>query len=529
MPAAEALARRTFADGRTRTFSFALLFGLIAYVNAVGYRKTYPTVRGRVEFARSFGDNGAVRLFYGVPHDLLSVNGYSAWRTGGILCIFAALWGSLAAVRALRAEEEAGRSELVLAGALTRRGALGAAAAAIGAGIAVLWLGAFLGLLAGSLPAGGSAYLALAIVSPAPVFAAVGALASQVAPTRRLALEIGSGALGLTLALRVIADTSSGLGALRWATPLGWAEELRPFGGPRPAVLLAPALAVVLGAAAAERIAVRRDVGRGLVSPRDSAPPRTMLLSSPAAVALRGERASLAAWAAGIGFFAVIVGVLSTSFTPHNIPLTLQRQLHRLGGASIITPKGAMGFYFLFFLLIIALFVCSQIAAARREESEERLETLLALGVDRRRWLAGRLALAGGGASALALTASVFAWAGAASQNAGIPPARMLEAGANCLPAALLFGAVGAAAYALLPRAAVGVAYGAVCAAFMWDLFGSLLRVPAWTLELSPFHHVAPVPAEALKGTDALAMLALAAVLAGAAILAFARRDLTGA
>jgi ABC-2 type transport system permease protein len=274
---------------------------------------------------------------------------------------------------------------------------------------------------------------------------------------------------------------------------------------------------------------VRRDVGRGLVSPRDSAPPKTALLSSPTAVALRGERASLAAWAAGIGFFAVITGVLSTSFTPHNIPLTLQRQLRRFGGASIVTPKGAMGFYFLFFLLVIALFVCSQIAAARREESEERLETLLALPVDRRRWLAGRLVLAGGGACALALTASVFAWAGAASQNAGIPPARMAEAGANCLPAALLFGAVGAAAYALIPRAAVGIAYGTVCAAFMWGLFGSLLRAPAWTLELSPFHHVAPVPAEALKGTDALAMLALAAVLAGAAIVAFARRDLTGA
>ncbi len=528
-PAARALAHRAFADSRTRTLSFTLLFGLTAYANAIGYSRTYPTVRERIEFARSFGDNGAVRLFYGVPHDLLSVSGYTAWRVGGFLCIFAALWGSLAAVRALRAEEEAGRLELVLAGALTRRVALLAALAAIGAGLAILWLGAFLGLLAGSLPAGGSAYLALAIVSPALVFVGIGALASQLAPTKRLAQELGSGALAVALALRVIADTSSGLGWLRWATPLGWAEELRPFSAPQPAVLLAPILAGAPLLIAVERIAARRDVGSGLLSPSDSAPPRLGLLSSPTANALREERASLIAWLVGTGFFAVIVGLLCTSFSPRNISVNLQQQLSRLGGASIVTPAGAMGFYFLFFVLIIALFACSQIAAARHEEAEQRLETLLALPVDRRGWLAGRLALAGAGAGALALAAGVLAWAAAASQNAGLSLARMLETGVNCLPAVLLFLALGALGFALLPRAAAGIAYGAVALAFVWELFGSLLGAPAWTLELSPFHHVALVPAQPLKGADALVMLAIAAATALAAIWAFARRDLTGA
>ena len=51
---------------------------------------------------------------------------------------------------------------------------------------------------------------------------------------------VGGGVVGVLFLLRVIADTSSGLSWLRWTTPLGWAEELRPFTGIRPAVLLLP-------------------------------------------------------------------------------------------------------------------------------------------------------------------------------------------------------------------------------------------------------------------------------------------------
>jgi hypothetical protein len=100
--------------------------------------------------------------------------------------------------------------------------------AAIGAGAIVLWLALFVALLAGKLPAGGSAYLAVAIVSVAPAFAGVGAVASQLAPTKRMATGLASGVLAIAFALRTAADTSSA-GWLRWTTPLGWAEELRPF------------------------------------------------------------------------------------------------------------------------------------------------------------------------------------------------------------------------------------------------------------------------------------------------------------
>jgi len=179
-------------------------------------------------------------------------------------------------------------------------------------------------------------------------------------------------------------------------------------------------------------------------------------------------------------------------------------------------------------VLAISLFACAQIVAARHEEAGQQLETLLALPAGRGRWLAGRLAIAVGGAVALALAAAVLSWAGARSQGAGVSLPDMLGAGANCLPTALLFLALSALAFAVCPRATSGIAYGLVSLAFVWQLFGSALGAPAWLLGVSPFHHVALVPAQSFKALAAAIMLAIAAAALVAAFTLFARRDLTG-
>jgi ABC-2 type transport system permease protein len=523
------LARRAFADARIRTIGFAYLFAAIAYIQPITYRHAYPTLSDRLAFARSFGDNKAVQLFYGKPYDLLTVGGYSAWRVGGTLAIFAAVWGLLAAVRALRTQEDAGRAELILAGIAGRRAAYLASMIAIFAGALVLWVAAFAGSLIAGLPAGGSAYLALAVTSVVPVFVGVGALTSQLAPTRRVALELGGAVVGVSFLLRVIADTSRGVGWLRWATPLGWAEELRPFTGAHPVVLLLPLAASILLLVLAGRIALRRDVGSGLLATNDSAAPRPGLLSSPTAQALRGERGSLLVWLCSVGAFAFILGVISKSISSAGIPSGLRRELAKLGSGSILTPKGYLGFTFIFFVLAVSLFTCGQIAAARHEEADQRLETLFALPVGRRGWLGGRLALAACAAAAISLVAGALSWAGASAAGVSLSLPRMLEAGINCLPVAILFLGIAALAYALVPRASAGIAYGLVTVGFLWQLFGSLLGAPKWVVDLTPFAHAGLVPAQPFRGGAAAAMLAGGIVIALVAVALFERRDLTGA
>jgi ABC-2 type transport system permease protein len=511
-----------------RTISYAYLFAAIAYAQIVAYRDAYPTLSSRVAFARSFFDNKAVRLFYGEPHDLLTVNGYAAWRVGGTLAIFASIFGLLAAVRALRTEEDTGRMELVLASGVGRRTAYCSSMAAIAAGIAILWLAELAGFLLGGLSLGGSAYLALASASIVPVYVGVGALACQIAPTRRVALELGGAVTGLLFLLRLIADTVNGLGWLRWASPLGWAEELRPFTGARPLVLLLPLAASAITIALAARIAARRDIGTGVLSARDSADPRLALLSSPTMQALRRERGSLLVWLGGVGVFAYILGVLAKSSSSAGISKNLNREVEKLGAGSIATPSGYLGVTFIFFVLTVSLFACAQIGAARREEADQQLETLLALPVSRHRWLGGRLTLAVGGAAAIALAAGLLTWVGAESGGVSISLWKLIEAGANCLPVTLLFLGIAALAYALLPRASGAVAYALVTVAFLWDLVGSLLGAPRWLVELTPFEHVGLVPAQPFRGGAAAIMIGIGLLAAVAALAVFRRRDLIG-
>jgi ABC-2 type transport system permease protein len=344
-----------------------------------------------------------------------------------------------------------------------------------------------------------------------------------------VALELGSAALTLAFALRVVADTSAGLGGLRWLTPLGWAEETSPFADPRPVVLLVPLVAGALLLAAASVISERRDVGIGLLRTRDREPPRLGLLSSVTAQALRGELGSLAGWATGLAAFSLIVGLISTSVSSAGIPERLREQLARLGAGAITTPAGYLSLTFLFFIVVVCAFCCAQIAAARHDEAEQRLETLLALPVSRRGWLVGRLALAAGAAAALSLLTGFCAWAGAEIAGAHLPLWRMLEAGANVLPAATLFLGLAALAFAVVPRMAAGIAYGVLALTFVWQLIGSLLGLPRWLVDLTPFAHIGLVPAYGLRAGAAAAMLGIGIAAAVGAVWRFGRRDLTGA
>ena len=338
-------------------------------------------------------------------------------------------------MRALRAEEESGRLELVLAGVVGRRTAFGAAMTAVGVGAVVLWLAIFLGAPGRRhVDVGGAAYLALALMSPAAVFAGVGALTSQLAPTRR-------GALG-SAARRSSSGCCCGWSPTR-PTRSSWLRWVDPVRLGRGAAARSPArsrscscrlrCSTALLVVAAGRIAERRDIGAGVLAARDSAPPSLTLL-----VVAGGPRAARAArLAARLARSARGRSRSCSACCPppssEGISKDLDEQFQKLG-TSLSSAEGFLGLEFLFLILAVCVFVCFQLAGAREEEAEQRLETLLALPVGRRRWLAGRLAVAALAAAALALVAGLLAWAGAASAGAGVSLGEMLEAGVNCLP-----------------------------------------------------------------------------------------------
>jgi ABC-2 type transport system permease protein len=526
MQTTKELLRRKVLDARVLTAVFAYVFAIYSYIQPAGYRSVYPTIADRIAFAHSFENNKGLRLLYGLPHDVATVNGYTAWRVGGVLAMAAALYGLLAGVRSTRAEEDSGRLELVLSGPVSRRTVNTAALAAIAIGTATAWVAEFAGMLIGGLPLGGAAYLALSTASIIPVCSGVAALAGELAPDRRVAYQLAGSAIGLLFVLRVLADTVSTLGWLRWLTPLGWAEQLRPFAGSRPLVLVLPVVATVLLVALSARIAAARDIGTGVLPARDIAEPRTALLRSPALQAIRGQRGVLITWAVCFGVFSFILGIVAKSISPADVSKSIEKEIAKLGSGPITTPGGYLAFLFIFVGVAICVFVCMQIGAARQEELDQRLETLLATPVGRQGWLAGRVALAAAAAVAIALIAGVITWVGARAGGAHVSLAKLLEAGANELPVTALFLGIAVLAYALVPRISSGVTYGVLTASFLWQLVGSLVSVPKWLLEITPFAHVGLVPVQPFRVVASILMIALGVAAALAAGTLFARRDL---
>lgn len=521
------LTRRILLDARARTLGFTYAFAVIALLQPIGYRHAYPTLASRIVFAHDFGANQAVVLFYGKAYDLLTVGGYSAWRVGGVLAIVAAAFGVMASVRALRADEELGRSETILATSVARRSYLRAALSAVLLQALALWAAETVGCLVGGLPVGGSAYLALCGATMTLTFAAFGALISQLAATRRLALELGLSVVTVALVLRVVADTGSGVGWLRWLTPLGWAEAARPFTGAQPLVLLIPVAVSVGLVALTLRLAVARDIGTGVISARDARSPRLWLLSSPTAQALRSQWSMLATWTVAVGAFALIVGYLSKAATAKGaISKQLEQLFHKLGVGSLATASGYLGFAFLFFVVALAFFAAAQMAAAQREEDEGRLQTVLALRVSRERWLGGRLLLALAGAVVLSLVAAGCAMVGAAAVGVDVSLRGICEAALNCAATAVLFLGLSTLAFTVWPRAGVGIAYGLVLAAFLWEISGSLLGAPSWLVDLTPFAHLGLAPAAPFRLTSVVIIAAIGVATAGAGAVAFRRSDL---
>jgi len=522
-----AVARRVGADARTRALSFAALFFAVVWANAAGYQSTYPHIEDRVKLVANFADNKAARMLYGAGHALVTVGGYTAWRAGGLLALFAGLFGIFAATRAMRGEEDTGRTELVLAGALTRTGVFVATLAGVAVTLAGLWAATMLAALMGGLPLRGSCFFAFVLLAVATVYVAVGAVANQVFPTRRGALGASAVVLGVDFLLRIVADTTDHF-FIHWFTPLGWAEEMRAFSGSRAIVVLLPIAATLLLLVTAGILHARRDLDGAYVAPHDTAAARTSLLSSPFVLAVRMDRLTIASWVFSVATFAFVIGTVAKSVEKLQLPQSLRDQIAKLGGIDITRAKGYISLTFVIFVFAIGLFVCGQLAAARDEETTHRLETLFAMPYGRGRWLRGRVVLIVLATAMCAMTAGAAVGLGVVVTGGHMTFAEGLEAGVNILPIELLFIGAGVLFIAFAPRLGVGLLYALVVVAFVWQLFGALLSFPDWLLDFSPYHHFAPVPAKPIAAIAALMMIAIgtSATIVGAE--RFRRRDLAG-
>ena len=369
-------ARATRARARS---SFALLFALPP-PRQPRLPQRYPTLADRLASPQRSATTRALRLLYGTPHDLLTSGGYAAWRVGGTLAVFAAVWGCSAAVRALRAEEEAGRTELVLRrrrrprrATFPRRSPRSAPAPSC-CGSRCSPASSPAGSPLAARPTWRSRWSRPCRCSPASA-----RVASQLAPDPPRSRSSSASGVARRRARAAGGRRHGGepLGGLRWATPLGWAEELRPFAGAaaaRAASCPPLATAALLARRGGDRRAGATSAAACCAS-RDTRRRALALLRSPAAQALRERARRPVAWLAGIGCLALVLGVLSQRRHGGRPPAGSRADRASSGRGSIATPAGYLGFVVPLLRLAVSLFALLPARgrrAARRPSSGSR-------------------------------------------------------------------------------------------------------------------------------------------------------------
>jgi ABC-2 type transport system permease protein len=356
----------------------------------------------------------------------------------------------------------------------------------------------------------------------------VAAVTAQLTVSARTASAWAAVALVAAYLLRALGDVAgdaAGPAFWSWLSPIGWAEQVRPYAGDRWWALLAPIAFTAAAVWLAYALAARRDLGAGLLPDRVGPARAAPRLSSPLALAWRLQRAALAGWAVAFALLGAIFGSIATNLGDLLDSEAVRDLFERLGGTDVLTDAFVateMGF--------VALFAAAYgVSAALRLHGEEQsghAEVLLAGAVSRRRWLGSHLAVAVLGTALLCLVAGASAGVsyGLASGSAG--KGGPVVAGLLAyLPAIWVMTALVVWLFGWLPRFVV-FGWGALVAAVLVGELGPLLNLPSWAMDLSPFTHVPKIPGEDWTWGGWLAVLAVAIGLAAWGAAGFRRRDL---
>ncbi len=496
----------------------AAIAGLVVS-GAESIEKFYGTAGERAGLVQSTGANGSLRALYGPLFDD-SLGAVVAWRLGGFAAVLAAVMSLLVVVRHTREEEETGRQELLSSAMVGRRAPLIAALlAALVANTALALL--VTGGLAG--PAGsvaGALAVGLAVGATGMLFAATAAIAAQLTESARLARGMTAGVLGAAFVLRAAGDASSagGSSVLTWLSPLGWAQNVRPYAGERWWALLLVVVAAVVQGAAAYTLAGRRDVGMSFLPARPG--PATGSLSTAGGLALRLQRGSLLGWTAGFGLAGLVLGGMAEGAADLVGDNEQARQIfERMGGqtgmsqAFLSSMTGIFG-------MAAALYAVSGVLRLHGEETSQRAEPVLANAVGRQRWAAGHLVVVFGGAVVVMLTAGLGLAAGHGKDFGPVLGASLAQ-----LPAVWLLGGLAVLLYGVFPKA-VAAAWAVAGLSLALGWIGPALELPRPVMNLSPFGHLPKLPGTAMEWTPVVVLTLGAVALVGAGLAGLRRRDL---
>ena len=522
-------ARRAIRSGVV----WGYIIGAVVASSAISYTRIYSSQAERDALAKAFGSNNATAALFGPAPDLQTVAGFTVFKSLMTVMVLGALWGLITSTRLLRGEEDAGRWELLLTGQSTKRSATAQALGGLGVAPGSLWfVAAVITVLTGRVSSvgfsvGASLYFSLAQVATALMFLAVGALASQLAATRRRAMTLGGWFLGYCYFVRMVADAGVGLHGLIWASPLGWVEELQPLTSPNPVALLPIFGFTTVATALALHFSGRRDVGGSILRDRTHARARLRLLSGQLVFSVRLLRPVVVGWVVALAATGLVLGVIAKQAGGTVSGSSVEQVFARLGVPGT-SAQSFLGVCFLIVAILAGFMAAGQTTAARTEEAEGRLDNIAVEPVSRTEWLGGRVVIAVAVLVLGGLVAGLCAWLGVAAEGGGVSITTLLDAGINVVPAAICLLGIGFLAMGVWPRKTSYVVYGYLGWSLLIELVGGFGSGSRWLLDTSLYHQMAAAPAVDPNWVVNGVLIGIGAAAALFGIASFRRRDLRG-
>ncbi|RZT28116.1 ABC-2 type transport system permease protein [Kribbella sp. VKM Ac-2569] len=493
----------------------------VSYVQEYG--DLFPTPEARVKYA----SNAGFITLYGELSGP-SLGEFVTWRLG-FVPVMVGLISLLTVIRHTRVDEESGRRELLGATVVGRHAQLAAALATVLGANLVLAVLLALGMHSQDLPLSGSIAIGIVYAGTGWLFAAVGAVAAQLTASAGTARGIAIGVLGGAYVLRAAGDTSAHTdGPLAWLSylsPIAWAQRIHPYADNRwwlGVVVLAATVALIT---TAFQLAVRRDVGSGLLP--DRLGPADGTMGSPLALAWRLHRGLLAAWTVGFALLGLLFGGVAEGVGDmmRDDP-SVQEMFRRMGGAAGLIDSFLAGVMTLVGLIASAYAVQATLRM-RVEESSGRAEPVLATATSRWQWAASHLVFSLLGPAVALLAAGVaegLAYGVAIGDVGGQLP-RLIGAALAQLPAVWVLAAIAIAIFGFFPQASMASWAGpTVC--ILIGLVSAGVSTAGWIRDISPFTHLPSLPGGSAQAGPFLVLLGIAIVVGLAGLVGLRRRDL---
>jgi ABC-2 type transport system permease protein len=516
----------------------AIIIGMMSSVvvvsSAIGFASAYPTEMSRQLVASTFESNTGLIALLGKPDTLLTIGGFTAWRSLGALTLIVSIWALFLSSRLFRGDEEQGRLELILTG---KSSLVNATKQLFFAMLALLMISFTIIFTAASITSAlqgfswslsSVGFLALTITVTALLFASIGMFVSQITATRAAALKTSAAIFGIAFMMRALGDISSSASWLSALSPLGWVARLHPLTSSNTVWLIPIFVTVIICFALSLFIASKRDYGASVIPDKDTAKPKYRLLKSGETLLFRLQKGSAILWIIGLFVANFMFGSFLSSVTEavgesSGIQDTLNKVTN--AGSSNFT-KLFIGVIFIQMMLLLLIMVAGQINSFREEEARGYMDNMLVRQSSRLSLSIFKAVLIFGTAVLAAAAISLGMYLGAQSQDIAIGAKDIILSGINMLAMPAIFLGAGFLLFGFLPRLTSVLLYTIIGWTFIIEIIGSVINLNHWILDTSLLHHLALAPAIDVKWNIFWIYIGLGLVMAFIGIWRFTKRDI---